>query len=109
MNRTMLNDRIWKLYFFLPHCVYNIKKNRSKANDRFDRVKNENISIIATNCVGGEIYSILKMKFCSPFINTSMSRKDFIQMCSNLRSYMNSKFEPYKIGGCRARGGAGRF
>ena len=88
MNRTILADRIWKVYSFLPHCQILTRWNKKKARDRFDYTNKKDISIIAVNCIGGEIYSILKLPFLSPFINTAMNRKQFITMCEHLKEYM---------------------
>lgn len=55
---------------------------------------NMDMSIIATNCVGGEIYHILGRKFNTPFINVSIPRKHFITMACHFKEYMTA---PYRL------------
>lgn len=57
------------------------------------RLKNTNFTIISSNCIGGVIYSDLKLEFLSPTINLFMKPKDFIKLCNNLESYMNYDLE----------------
>ena len=81
-------DKLWDVYFLLPHCQFNIRQNRIKSRLRFDYNNNSDISLITANCIGGEIYSILGLRFLSPLINTAMNRKQFITMCEHLKDYM---------------------
>ena len=90
MNRTVILDKIWKAYSCLPHCQIVSIFKRKRSRQRFDYEKNSDISIISTNCIGGEIYSILGLPFSSPLINTSMNRKQFIKLCGNLREYIDT-------------------
>ncbi len=88
MNRTILMDKLWRIYFLLPHCQFNMKRNRAESRKEFNYEKNSDISLITANCIGGEIYSILGLPFRSPLINTAMNRKQFITMCQKLKEYM---------------------
>ena len=50
------------------------------------------ITILTPNCVAGEIYNILGLKFNSPTINCSFSKKsDFVKFCLNLREYCEAE------------------
>lgn len=40
------------------------------------KVKNQNVTIIASNCIGGMVYHDLGLKFNSPFINLWITPKD---------------------------------
>ena len=66
------------------------------ARKRFDYENKKDISIIAVNCIGGEVYSILGLPFRSPMINTAMNRKQYITMCENLNEYMFSELNVSK-------------
>ena len=55
------------------------------------RLKNQNFSIICSNCIGGVIYNRLGEKFLSPTINLWMNQKDFLKMVSNLKKYMEEE------------------
>lgn len=55
------------------------------------RLKNQNFSIICSNCIGGVIYNRLGEKFLSPTINLWMNQKDFLKMVSNLKKYMDEE------------------
>ena len=65
--------------------LYN-KRNRK-------RLKNHNISLIASNCTGGVILHDLGLRYHSPFVNLWMKPKDFIIICQNLREYMDCELE----------------
>lgn len=48
------------------------------------------ISILASNCVGGEIYHNLNLPFNSPTINLWMHQNDFLKFIKDLDYYLNS-------------------
>lgn len=79
-----------------------LNKRRLENAKKIDRERykklggKENITILSPNCIAGEIYSLLGLKFNSPTINGSMKRKDFFKFCSNLDEYL--KIEPYISG-----------
>lgn len=54
------------------------------------RLKNTDISIIASNCNGGIISHDLGLAFRSPFVNLWMKPGDFIKLVSNLEKYLQS-------------------
>ncbi len=90
MNHTIIQDKIWKVYSYLPHCQIMRLFNQNRSRQKYDYINNSDISIISTNCIGGEIYSILGLPFSSPLINTSMNRKQFIKLCLNLKEYIDT-------------------
>lgn len=53
------------------------------------RLKNDNFSIICSNCIGGIIYNRLGKKFLSPTINLWMKQKDFIKFALDLKYYIS--------------------
>lgn len=74
-----LRELFWKIWWNTPWCIINRNKKKRSARNSFDYDKNSNISIVAANCIGGEIYSVLGLQFSSPFINCSMKRNDFVK------------------------------
>lgn len=48
------------------------------------RLKNDNFSIICSNCIGGVIYHRLGKQFLSPTINMWMKQKEFLTFVENL-------------------------
>lgn len=77
----------------LPHAKFFQNRFRNKALAMAEG-KDKDLSIIATNCIGGEIYHILGWQFCSPFINSSMGRRSFIKMACHFNEYMQA---PYRL------------
>ncbi len=52
------------------------------------KLKNKDFSILCSNCIGGEIYNRLGMKFLSPTINMWQSQSDFIKFALNTEYYI---------------------
>lgn len=52
-------------------------------------MKNDNFSIICSNCIGGIIYNRLGKRFLSPTINLWMHQRDFIKFVLNLENYLD--------------------
>lgn len=52
------------------------------------RLKNNNFSIISSNCVGGVIYHKLGLKFLSPTINLWIRPNDYLKFLKNLNYYL---------------------
>lgn len=60
------------------------------------RIRNEyklgiSPSIIASNCIAGEMYNDLGLKFTSPTINLFFREKDFLKFVLNLKYYTSQK------------------
>lgn len=77
-------------------------KHRLENAKRIDRERykklggKKDITILSPNCIAGEIYNLLGLKFNSPTINGSMKRLDFFKFCANLDGYL--KIKPYISG-----------
>ncbi len=57
------------------------------------RLKQKNVSIIASNCVGAVISKELGMRFNSPTVNLFMMAPDFLKFVSNLKYYIDMDLE----------------
>ncbi|MBQ9182015.1 MAG: DUF1919 domain-containing protein [Bacilli bacterium] len=78
------------LNFGIPK--YRLQKSKNKARKKYKELNgDDNITILSPNCIGGEIYNLLGLKFNSPLINSSMKRVDFIDFCLNLDEYLKIK------------------
>lgn len=60
------------------------------------KLKNNNPTIIASNCNGEFIYYDLGLKFLTPTINLSFDMNDFVKMVENLEWYMQQPIMPYE-------------
>lgn len=56
--------------------------------DRYVQVKEGKISIISNHCWGGLVYSLLKIPFNSPFINTLIDEENYIRLINDLQYYL---------------------
>lgn len=70
-------------------CVKNLEKSKKKARKQFNSLDNTPFTIISTNCIAGEIYNLLGLRFDSPTINCSFVRKDFVEFCLHMDYYLN--------------------
>ena len=89
MNNAILQDKVFKFYTKLPHCIVCRKRHMKNVRSRFNYSDLSDISIFAANCIGGELYYLLGLKFSSPLINISIDRNQFITLCSNLKEYLS--------------------
>jgi len=55
-----------------------------------------NETIIANNCIGGNMLHDLGMRFNSPTINLQILPREYIKFCQNLRHYMETEVVEYK-------------
>ena len=69
------------------------------------RLKNDNFSIICSNCIGGTIYHRLRKQFLSPTINLFIPEKQFFSFCLHLKYYLSqeprlveAEAVPYPVG-----------
>lgn len=53
------------------------------------QLKNNTVSIISNNCIGGILYHDLGLRFNSPTINTLIYGDEFIEFINNLKSYIS--------------------
>lgn len=71
---------------------------------RVKKLKNNDFSIISSNCIGMFMYKDMGLKYLSPTINLSIRMNDFVKMAENLRWYMEQKVtraetkEDYPVG-----------
>lgn len=52
------------------------------------RIKNDNFTILCSNCVGGILYHRLGKKFLTPTINMWIPQPDFVEFCVHLDYYL---------------------
>lgn len=57
------------------------------------QLKNNNFTILCSNCVGGVIYHRLNKQFLSPTINLWMHQLDFLKFVKNLEEYIAKDLE----------------
>jgi len=65
-----------------------IKNKRKKA-----RLKNNDVTILCSDCIGGLIYNDFNMRFNSPTINLYIKPSDFIKFCKKLDFYLDSELK----------------
>lgn len=95
-----------KIKFLWSNSFWN--KNRFEKSKRIAQRKynnSNNITILSPNCIGGEIYNLLGLKFQSPLINTSFDRNDFVKFVERMDEYLaiNPIVEKKKDGTCQMK------
>ena len=60
-------------------------------NIQRSRLKNDNFSIICSNCVGGVIYNRLGKRFLSPTINLWFHQQEFIKFLLDMKGYLSEE------------------
>ena len=77
-----------KVYY---KVLYLLKKNYNIVYERELRkkLKNQDFSIICSNCIGGIIYHRLGKEFLSPTINLWLHQDDFLKFVLNLKEYIS--------------------
>ena len=93
--KSQLRELFWKVWWNTPWCVINRNAKVRQARKVFDYEKNKDISIIAANCIGGELYSVLGLQFTSPFINCSIERNNFVILASQFSAYMQGEIRDF--------------
>lgn len=74
--------RFWKntkLFSWIDACVSNYFRRG---------LKNDNFTILCSNCIGGIIYHRLGKRFLTPTINMWMLQPDFAEFCLHLDYYL---------------------
>lgn len=71
------------LRYFLRDNTINRKLRNS--------VKNEQVSFISSDCLGGVLYKALHRRMDSPTINMFFSASDFIKFCENMDYYLEQE------------------
>ena len=110
MNNAILQDKIFKFYTKLPHCIICRNRHIKKARSQFNYDELSDISIFAANCIGGELYYLLGLRFTSPLINISINRDQFITLCASLKEYLSQPISvSMRNGMCVGKIGGGRL
>ena len=68
-----------------------IEKSMNKRARR--RLKNDNFSILCSNCIGGTIYHRLGKEFLTPTINLWLTQGDFIKFAVDVKHYVSLPLE----------------
>lgn len=96
-----MHKKIYRL-FTNPHTRYSMKRKileilfRKKiVSSMRKRLDNQGFSIISSDCIGGLVYHDLQMQFKSPTVNMAIPAHSFVNLCSNLKYYMD--IEPLKV------------
>ncbi len=87
MNKVLL--ALKKVVKFPINAYRKIYDDVSYAGVR--KVVPNDLTIISRDCLGGILYSRLKMRFNSPTVNLYLSNSDFIKLCKNLRGFFESE------------------
>lgn len=66
-------------------CIQNIRNQKNR-----DRLTNDSVSLVCSNCAGGVLYHWLGLKFNSPFINLFMSNNDFLFAMENFDDFLRT-------------------
>lgn len=80
MKRRIIN--LWKnskIYHFIDARI---------SSEFQKKLKNDNFTILCSNCIGGVIYHRLGKQFLSPTINMFFSQPDFVSFCMYLDYYL---------------------
>ena len=91
-DKNFIREKLYCAKHFLTHKYYDIVQERFTKKQR-KRLKNDNFTIISSNCIGGFIYHRLGKQFLSPTINLYFSQKEFIKFAQNLRYYITLPLE----------------
>lgn len=76
-----------KKYIEKNNIISILRKNRLRA-----RLKNNNPTILSSNCLGGLIYHELGLRFQSPTVNIRFSSVDFVKFVLDIDHYLKSEF-----------------
>ncbi len=83
-------SRQWIVEKWTSSIVYRIvDKLISKRYRR--RIKNDEFTILCSNCIGGTIYHRLGKQFLSPTIDLFFTQPDFVSFCVNLDYYLGKE------------------
>lgn len=85
-----------KLMQFWPNCRL-FRWIDNAISKRFRRrLKNDNFTILSSNCIGGIIYHRLGKQFLSPTINMWFKQPEFASFCLHLDYYLKQELRFYK-------------
>lgn len=96
-----IKDHVRNLIFLKSAARNNRDTQKAIAREKADFERLEGVSLVASSCLAGEIYSILGMPFLSPTINSSINRLDFVDFCIDLPRYMECEMVyAGRVSGC---------
>ena len=82
-----LADRLGKKIKMGVNALFRVAINRKNRK----RLKNKDLTLIASNCNGCLILHDLGMRYNSPFVNMFIESEDYLKLLSDLDRYMNAK------------------
>ena len=83
---------IKKVYHKIDNKIFDFcRKFRLKMKKR--HLKNYDVTILCSDCIGGVIYHDFNLRFNSPTINLYIKPSEFVKFCKNLDFYLNCKLE----------------
>mgnify|MGYP001037503446 CR=1 FL=1 len=82
----MLDNMCAKAYNSLREWEWKEYKKRKRL-----RLKNENFTVIASNCSGMFMYYDMGLRYLTPTVNLSIEMNDFVNMVRNLKWYMEQQ------------------
>lgn len=91
---------------FFPGAYEKLRRREAMRYQQRKRknLKNEDFTILASNCNGTFMYYDLNLPYLSPTINLSIGMDDFVKMAGNLKWYMQQEItlsggpEAYPVG-----------
>lgn len=60
------------------------------------RLKNQNVTFLVPNCIGGILFHDLGLRFLSPTVNLMMTQTDFVRFVKNMDAYLAKDFSFFK-------------
>ena len=66
-------------------------------NRRYRKSNKQNdVTFISQNCIGGVLYNMLGMRFASPTVNMFIEDESFVKLAENPKHYFSIDAEPYE-------------
>lgn len=90
----VVNSRSYRLGRKLLILPRKMKERLNKNKTACNKIINQDLTIIAQNCIGGVIYSDHHMAFRSPTVNMFIEGENFIKLVENLEYYLSLPAEP---------------
>lgn len=88
MSNVIIKEKLYEVKHNIYINYYTYVRTRFAIKLR-KRLKNENFSILCSNCIGGTIYNRLGKQFLSPTINLWFYQKDFLKFIQNIHYYLS--------------------
>ena len=78
-----------KVEYYNPLAKHRRRKMRSQ-------LKNQNITFLTPNCMGGILFHDLGLKFMSPTVNLMMTQTDFVKFVLSMDDYLKKELSFFK-------------